>query len=59
MSDLIDREHLELRLKDELDEAERLLRAAGPQELLEARLRYRRAIQRFSRLVMDGILPQE
>jgi len=59
MSDLLHREHLELRLKDELDEAERQLREAPAHEMPDARLRYRRAIQRFSRLVVDGVLPQD
>jgi hypothetical protein len=59
MSDLSHREQIELRLKVDLDEAERLLLEASPHELAEARLRYRHAVQRFSRLVMDGILPQE
>ena len=53
------REEIVLRLKAELDEAERQLREAAPQQLAEARLRYRHAIQRFSRLVVDGILPEE
>ena len=50
---------IELRLKADLDEAERHLRDATPDELVDAKRLYRHAIQRFSRLVMDGILPQD
>jgi hypothetical protein len=44
MSDLSHREQIELRLKVDLDEAERLLLEASPHELAEARLRYRHAV---------------
>ena len=53
------RESIELRLKAELDEAERQLQEAAPQELVEARRRYRHAIRRFSRFVVDDILQED
>ena len=59
MSDSPNLKQIELRLKSELDEAERHLRDAPPHDKAEARLRYRHAIQRFSQLVMDGIFPQD
>jgi hypothetical protein len=59
LSDSPNPKQIELRLKSELDEAERHLRDAPPHEKAEARLRYRHAIQRFSRLVMDGLSPQD
>jgi len=59
LSDLLGREEIELRLKADLDEAERHMRDANPDELVDARRHYRHAIQRFSRLVMDGIIPQD
>jgi hypothetical protein len=48
MSDLSHREQTELRLKVDLDEAERLLLEASPHELAEARLRYRHAPKAMS-----------
>ena len=59
MSDLTHRELLELVAKAELDQAERQQREATREEMPAARLRYRHAIQRFSRLVVDGVLPQD
>ncbi len=59
MSDFTHREEMELRLKAELDDAERSLLEAPANELPGARLRYRHAVKRFSRLVMDGVLPQD
>ena len=51
------REQLELRLKAHLDEAERQLRNANPQELDEARRRFRQALHDFKLLVLDGKTP--
>jgi len=59
LSDSLHPKQIELRLKSELDEAERHLRDAPPHDKAEARLRYRHAIQRFSQLVMDGVIPQD
>jgi hypothetical protein len=59
LSDSPNPKQIELRLKSELDEAERHLRDAPPHERAEARLRYRHAMQRFSQLVMDGVIPQD
>jgi hypothetical protein len=53
------KEQVERRLKDELDEAERQLREATDEALSGARLRYRQALHRFTRLVVDGIGPAE
>jgi hypothetical protein len=53
------REEITLRLKAELEEAERQLRDAPPHELVEARRRYRHILRTFTRLVVDGILPEE
>ena len=59
MSDLSRREEAELRLKAELDEAERQLREAAPHELAEARRHYCHSLRIFTRLVVDGIHPEE
>jgi hypothetical protein len=58
MADL-HQEQIELRLKNELDEAERQLREATDEEIPETRLRYRQTLHRFTRLVVDGIEPTQ
>lgn len=52
-------EQIELRLKNELDEAQRRLRNANSDELAEARSRYRQTLRAFTRLVLEGIHPPE
>ena len=55
MSVLLDREQLlELCLKAELDEAERQLRDATPQEKEQARLRFKQALHNFTLFVLEG-----
>jgi hypothetical protein len=54
LSELSHLEQLELRLKAELDEAERQLRDASPQEKDEARRHFKQALHNFTVLVMEG-----
>ena len=59
MSDLSHREEIELRLKADLDEAERQLRQSNPQELPEARRRFREALHTFTVAILEGKYPKE
>jgi hypothetical protein len=53
------RREIELRHKAELDEAERYMRDANPDELVEAKRHFRQALHAFTRLVMHGISPAQ
>jgi len=55
MSDLM--RQLELRLKNQLDKAQQRLQDAPADA--EVRRQYRQALRTFSRLVLDGILPED
>ena len=57
MSEL--KEQPEGRLRAELDEADRLLRIATPEQKPEARERLREALNRFKELVMYGKAPED
>jgi phage gp36-like protein len=50
-------EEIESLLKAELDEAERQLRNAKPQDKDQARRRFKEALHNFTVLVMDGEVP--
>ena len=50
-------EEIESLLKAELDEAERQLRIAKPQDKDQARRRFKEALHNFTALVMEGKVP--
>ena len=52
-------EQIELRLENELDEAERQLREATDEGMPEARLRYRQTLHRFTHVVVGGLEPTQ
>ena len=56
---LLHREEIELRLRAELEEAEHKLRDATPEELIHAKRHYCQLLHTFTRLIVDGILPEE
>jgi hypothetical protein len=59
MSDFMHREQLENRLREELEQAERLLKSASPEQKPEARRRFEEALHRFSELVLKGKIPTQ
>ena len=58
MAEAIPIDDLELRLRRELDEAERELRNATPEQKPEALRRFKDALQRFSTFVFTGKVPR-
>ena len=59
MYTLRSREEIEQRLRVELEDAERELHQASPEELAAARARFKRALHQFTQLVVHGELPKE
>ncbi|HEY1241324.1 MAG TPA: hypothetical protein VGF16_12250 [Bryobacteraceae bacterium] len=56
MGDLYTIDEIELRLRAELDEAEKALRSATPDERAEAKRQFKDALHRFSIWVFTGKL---
>jgi hypothetical protein len=59
MSVLAHLEEIEALLKAELDEAERHLRNAKPQDKDEARRRFKEALHNFALFVVEGKRPKD
>ena len=59
MSDLVDLRQLEMVLRTELEEAERQLKGATPEQKAEAVRQFRQALHAFSELVVHGNAPEE
>jgi len=59
MSDLADRQQLEMMLRRELEEAERQLKEATPEQKAGAVRQFRQALHAFSELVVHGKVPKE
>jgi hypothetical protein len=59
MSDLVDRQQLEIMLRRELEEAERLLNEATPAQKPEALKRFSQSLHEFTELVLNGKVPKE
>jgi hypothetical protein len=54
-----DRQQFEIVLRGELEEAERLLTEAAPEQRMEAIERFSQALHAFSELVLNGKAPKE
>jgi hypothetical protein len=60
MSDLLmDRRQLEMMLRGELEDAERLLNEATPEQKPEALKRFSQVLHVFTELVLNGKTPKE